>query len=107
MKKVFAHPDITEVEHCRSILDEAGIACAVRHGDTHEIMPGLPDVAHPPALWVENDADAGRAMELLRDLHAADQGDAPEWKCPQCGETVPGNFGSCWKCETPRPAATP
>ena len=27
-----------------------------------------------------------------------------EWKCQQCGETVPGNFGSCWKCDALRPA---
>lgn len=106
MTEVFAHPDITEVEHWRSVLEEAGIASVVRHRETHEIVPGLPDVAHPPALWVENDADAGRAKELLRDVQNVVEGDVPEWKCPQCAETVPGNFGSCWKCETQRPSET-
>lgn len=26
--------------------------------------------------------------------------EAPPWKCPQCGEVVPGTFDVCWKCQT-------
>ena len=26
--------------------------------------------------------------------------EAPPWKCPQCGELVPGTFDVCWKCQT-------
>jgi len=26
--------------------------------------------------------------------------EASAWKCPQCGETVPGTFDVCWKCLT-------
>jgi len=26
--------------------------------------------------------------------------EASAWKCPQCGETVPGTFEVCWKCLT-------
>jgi len=26
--------------------------------------------------------------------------EAPPWKCPQCGELVPGTFDICWKCQT-------
>lgn len=36
----------------------------------------------------------------------ADEGHGDErrlaWKCPQCGETVPGTFDICWKCMTTR-----
>ena len=28
--------------------------------------------------------------------------EAPPWKCPQCGELVPGTFDICWKCQTTR-----
>jgi hypothetical protein len=24
------------------------------------------------------------------------------WKCPQCGESIPGTFDICWKCSTTR-----
>jgi hypothetical protein len=30
----------------------------------------------------------------------ADEGRKPAWKCPGCGESVPGNFDVCWKCLT-------
>ncbi len=30
--------------------------------------------------------------------------EAPSWKCPQCGETVPGTFDVCWKCQTTKDA---
>ena len=29
------------------------------------------------------------------------------WTCTQCGETLEDQFGSCWKCSSPRDAATP
>ena len=27
---------------------------------------------------------------------------APPWRCPSCGEEVPGHFEQCWNCEQPR-----
>jgi len=104
MKEIFVHPDLTQMAHCRSILEEAGIECFIRNEDTHDLIAGLPDPLRQPSLCVTNDADAERARELLREFESVGKGDAADWKCPQCGETVPGNFGSCWKCETQRPA---
>jgi len=105
MTEIFVHPDLTQLTHCRSILEEAGVACFIRHEETHDLIAGLPDPLRQPSLFVTDDADAERARELLRDVAGAEKGDAPDWKCPKCGETVPGNFSSCWKCETLNPAA--
>ena len=105
MTEIFVHPDLTQMVHCRSILEEAGIACFIRNEETHDLIAGLPDPLRQPSLCVTDDADAERARELLRDIESAGKSDTPDWKCPQCGETVPGNFSSCWKCETLRPEA--
>lgn len=105
MIEIFVHPDPTQLAHCRSILEEAGIASFIRNEETHDLIVGLPDPMRQPSLWVANDADAERARELLRDATAAAKRGGPDWKCPRCGETVPGNFSSCWKCETVNPAA--
>jgi hypothetical protein len=105
MKEIFVHPDLTQMAHCRSILEEAGIECFIRNEDTHDLIAGLPDPMRQPSLCVTNDADAERARELLREFESVGKGGATDWKCPQCGETVPGNFGSCWKCETQKPVA--
>ena len=108
MNAVFAHPDFTRVGHCQAILEEAGIPSFIRNESTQNLLSGLPDSAALPVLCVTDDADATRAIELLRDFIATEkqiesEENSAEWKCPQCGETVPGNFGSCWQCETPRP----
>ena len=105
MKEVFVHPDFTRVGHGRAILEAADIPCFIRNESTQNLLAGLPDPACHPVLCVTNDADAARALELLRDFREAGQDEAPDWTCPQCGETVPGNFGSCWKCEAQRPVA--
>ncbi len=104
MIEVFTHSDPTRLAHCRSILEEAGIACFIRNEETHDLIAGLPDPLRQPSLCVTDDADAARARELLREIEGAETSDKPDWKCPQCGETVPGNFGSCWKCDALRPA---
>ena len=111
MTEIFVHADFTRVGVCRAILEEAGIPCFIRNENTQNLLSGLPDSACHPALCVTNDADAKRAVELLRDFLTTEAQRDPEdaasdWQCPQCGETVPGNFGSCWKCETQRPVAS-
>ena len=103
MKEIFVHPDLTQMAHCRSILEDAGIECFIRNEDTHDLIAGLPDLMRQPSLCVTNDADAERARELLREFESVEKDGATDWKCPQCGETVPGNFGSCWKCDALRP----
>ena len=109
MKEIYVHKDFTRVGHCRSVLDEAGIPCFIRNENTYHMMAESPIPAFYPALCVPNDGDAERAVELLRSFLAAEaegatESRAQDWPCPQCAETVPGNFGSCWKCETQRPA---
>ena len=44
----------------------------------------------------ERQAEAQVAEDGL-DSEAKDD-DRPEWVCPKCGETNPGNFNECWKC---------
>ena len=104
MTEIFVHADLTQLSHCQSLLEEAGIESFIRNETTHDLIAGLPDPLRQPSLWVTDDADVERARELLRDVESAGQSDTHDWKCPQCGETVPGNFGTCWKCEGQRPA---
>lgn len=109
MKVIFIHHDFTRVGHCSSVLEEAGIPCFIQNASTHNVMTGLPIPSFYPRLCVTHDEDAERATELLREFIEGAQDTVAEensadWECPQCGETVPGNFGSCWKCDALRPA---
>jgi len=48
-----------------------------------------------PSIWVR-ERDAGRARAILRG--ADRRGLAPDWQCPQCQETLEGQFTACWRC---------
>ena len=104
MKRIYVHQDFTRVGHCRSMLEQVGIPCFVQNENTYHLMTGIPIPTFYPVLCVTHDEDAAQATELLREYRDAENSDTPDWKCPQCGETVPGNFGSCWKCDALRPA---
>jgi len=48
-------------------------------------------------LWVEQDAHAPRAREVIEAyLHSSASG--PPRTCPACGEENPPAFDLCWSC---------
>jgi rubrerythrin len=102
MKEVFTDVDFTRVGFFKSALDEAGIACYIQNENTHTLMSSMPIALFYPKLCVVNDEDESRARELLRALRGDDGRVVEEWRCLNCGESVPGEFGSCWKCEAVR-----
>ncbi len=104
MRDVFSHHDFTLVGHYKGVLDEAGIPCFIRNEGSLNQLTAMPDNLSLPALAVTNDEDYDRAIELLRAFMQAPEPSTADWKCAKCGETVPGNFDSCWKCGTPRAA---
>jgi hypothetical protein len=106
VREIFVHKDYTLVGFYRSLLEEAGIPCMIRNEMTHHLLTELPIPELYPALCVMQDEDAARAVELLREYKRGETEPGKDWVCPSCGETVPGSFGSCWKCEGARPAPT-
>lgn len=104
MTEIFVHKDFTVVGFYRSILEEAGIPCLIRNETSQNLITELTVMQSFPALCVARDEDAERAVEILREYKMAQPEPAEDWKCPSCGEEVPGEFGSCWKCQHDRPA---
>lgn len=101
MRKVFEHPAFHEVGLCESILKSHGIATAIRNQAVSSLIGEIPFAAAYPELWVCEDSEYEVALGVLRDYHDAVKQDAggADWKCPACGEQVPGTFSSCWNCE--------
>lgn len=106
MTEIFAHKDYTVVGFYKTILEEAGIVCMVRNEISQNLVVDLPATARYPALCVANDEDAERAVAILREYKFAEAAQGQEWKCPACGEEVPAEFASCWKCESLKPGVT-
>jgi hypothetical protein len=104
MKEIFTHQDSARVGLCRSLLDEAGIACFVRN-DAGGMIAGVPIPVFYPALCIINDADYDRARAIVAASQATVSATGGDWICPHCQSAVPATFASCWNCERERPAA--
>ncbi len=109
MKEVFRHADSALVGLYQSILDDAEIPTFVANARTQQSLVGgllvafFPLPIFFPTLYVLNDDDYSEAMNILLSIREADTGvEKEEWTCGQCGETVPGNFSTCWNCNHSR-----
>ena len=109
MTQIFVHHDPTVVGLYQSIVAEAGIPCFVRDEVNLDVLATIPLPAHSPSLRVTPHEDAERAVAIIREFHRTVATEisthGTDWVCPQCGETVPASFGSCWKCQAVRPDA--
>ena len=106
MREICRSSDTALLGLYQSILDDAEIAHYVRNATTQQTIVGglmtallpLPDFL--PTLCVLDDDDYPEAMALLQAIKKAPASPPEDWGCPACGESVPGNFTSCWKCAT-------
>jgi hypothetical protein len=108
MKEVFVHHDPTIVGLKKSILDGAGIECFIRNENTSATFGAgaLGLVQSPvfdPALCIVDDERYDEAMKLLGNTETPPLLPQTDWRCPKCGEMVPGNFDACWSCSSARP----
>ena len=104
MIKVFEDFDITLVGHYQSVLESNDIATFMKNQFGTSGAGELPFVEVVPQLWVLNEADAGRARTLIKELSNPESSKQPQpWVCPGCGTGQEAAFTHCWKCSSPRP----
>jgi len=82
-------------------LRAAGIRCEVRNTTLSGAMGEIPFLECAPQLWVLDESDEARAIEVLRQLRQPVTG--TPWRCTGCGEESEPQFGICWKCGMDRP----
>lgn len=92
MKRVFSSYNQTAVYHARNLLQNAGIETLVRNAILSSAMGELPPAECQAELWVLDDSDERRALEIL-----SQQVTGADWMCG-CGETLGAQFTQCWRC---------
>ena len=103
MKYLFAPNTMSEssdVYALKIILDTEEIPCSIRN---EYLSIALGELSHQdciPALWVLNDADYPRALKVMETWRSSPVKTKSQWVCAECGETIEGQFSSCWKCGT-------
>jgi len=97
MIKVFESFDFSQVGQMQSLLESHGIKTFIRNEYGCSVVGELPFVEVVPQLFVLEQNDFDKAVELLS-LDLPEQEPAKDWICPGCGAEVEGNFSRCWKC---------
>ncbi|MEI6758475.1 MAG: DUF2007 domain-containing protein [Chlorobium sp.] len=108
MKYLFAPNTMSEsgeVYAIKTHLEQEKIPCLIRNEYLSIAAGELSPQECLPQLWVLNDADYARACELLEAWRSLPDETHSQWLCPDCGETIEGQFSSCWKCGNEREEA--
>jgi len=96
MKRVLIAPTLLDAQLAVDVLSSLGIVTHIFNANAAGALGEVPFMQAQPEVWVDDDAQETRARETLAGLRNAPHRD--EKACPQCGETNPGNFMSCWQC---------
>ena len=93
----------TDAHLLKGFLKSEGIEAVVQ-GEFLWIARGeVPITADTaPSVWVTDNADYERAMDVVNEFQSSENSSGPEWKCAHCNETNEGQFTECWHCGTPR-----
>jgi hypothetical protein len=94
MKRVLAYDTDFEAQFAAGLLEDRGIPCEVREGQSRGGVPVLPE------LWVLRDDDIGAASEALEERPNS-RGFG--WSCPNCRNENEAAFDACWSCGAARP----
>ncbi len=99
MREVYSSIDSASAGLRQALLKEAGIESFMQNENLARSASAFVGSFH--LKLCVNDKDYDAAMEVLRSLTDAE---LPDWTCPQCKESVPGAFDSCWNCQTEKPS---
>jgi hypothetical protein len=105
MKRVHIAPTLLDAQLAADTLSSLGIVTHIFNANAAGALGEVPFMQAQPEIWVDDDAQALRAREILADLHSMKP--AQEKACPHCGERNPGNFLSCWQCRGALPESGP
>jgi hypothetical protein len=106
LKKVYIAKNPADAHLVKGLLEGENIDAEVRgeflYGVRGEV-PITPDTC--PSVWVRDDADYDRAMELVSTFREGEPSNPVEgetWRC-RCGEENELQFTECWSCGKARP----
>lgn len=85
------------VQQYKHILESRGIECVIQNEHLSGAAGELPLTECWPVLRVR-DEDAARAEALVREAMRDDGKVKASWICPQCHESIEGQFEWCWNC---------
>ncbi|MEX0790464.1 MAG: DUF2007 domain-containing protein [Actinomycetota bacterium] len=106
MIRAYVANSLAQAHLIKGFLDSEGIFAVVRGEHLVGIAGEIPITMETlPSIWVEED-DREVARELIEKALRNDLA-FEDWPCPECGETVEGQFTECWQCGSARTPSSP
>jgi len=106
MIQIYGARDSMEAEYVRGLLAGEGITAVVLGSALEAVRGDIPySQSSLPSVWV-NEPDVPAAQKIIEEFKKggpATTHPQPNWKCPNCGEVLEGQFTTCWKCGYNRP----
>jgi hypothetical protein len=97
MKKLTSADSLITINHYKNLLESEGIPAVIRNEHLGGVLGEMPFTEVWPQLWIMNDLDYDRALQLI-DKAVTDESPTTPWTCGKCGEENEGQFSACWKC---------
>ena len=94
----YAPADEGSLQLLKSAMVEEGIACMIRNESLSVAKGDIPAGECISELWILDDKDHARAQQIVDEWKRSNAEPHASWLCPQCQETIEGQFTSCWKC---------
>ncbi len=99
MKRLYASHNTLELEQIGHELTGAGIKFVMRNMNrTGQAAGEIPPIVCWPEIWVTHDEELPPAKRILARVLEELDNPGIAWTCPDCGERLEGQFGSCWRC---------
>lgn len=101
MKKLTSADSLVTITHYRNLLESEGIPAVIKNQFLGSVVGEIPYFEAWPELWVKNDLDYDRALELIDAARVASESPSAPWVCAHCGADNEGQFAACWRCARP------
>jgi hypothetical protein len=98
LKKVTTADSLLTISHYKNLLVSEGIPAFIRNEHLGSIIGEMPFQEVWPQLWVENDLDYDRALQLIDAANVIDESPQTPWLCKSCKAENEGQFAACWQC---------
>jgi len=98
MKKLKSSESLITINHYKNLLESEGISAFLRNEHLGSIVGEMPFQEVWPQLWVRNDIDYDRALQLIDSQQIVDESPTAPWRCKKCGTENEGQFSACWQC---------
>lgn len=97
MKRIYTTANLQEAYLIMHMLGDAGIQCHIFNEDLQGGLGELPFTHIWPEIWIVNETDGKRALDIIHDFEHSAVNDAGG-VCRSCGEDNPSTFEICWNC---------